>query len=720
VFGLHAGRNAQENGGWWGIAVNDWAFYGLLGIGTGAMYAAFAMSVIITYRGSGVVNFAVGAMAMIPAMVFAELRKSGDLVIPVIIIPRRYSLGEPMGLFPAAAIGLLVGMVVATIIYVLVIRLLRSAPPVTALVATVGLTLVLQALAVKGFGNVTLRVQSILPADVIRLGGRAFPVDRLWLLGTVCVLALAVVVVYRATRFGIATRAAFLNEKGAILLGLEPARLGLYNWLFASALAGVVGIIGSSLGGVSPFNFSLFVVPALGAALAARLKSITVAVAVGVCIGSFEAIAVHIVAQQQVPRFFLGGISTLVPFIAIVLALILVGKRLPNRATILEQAQVPVILGRANPWVWGVTIVLAIVVLASDDSTVRFAALQTLFISVLLMSISLITGLVGQVSLAQLSLAGFSAFMLSKFDTSLGFPLAPIAAVAVTVMVGTAVSVPALRVRGVQFAIVTFSLAVVLDDLLFRSPTFVGRGGLAEVDPPALGGRSFGIFDGGEFPSRSFGFGLLVVALGCALIVLGVRRGPMGRRFLAVRANERAAAASGINVARTKILGASIAAFLAAMAGLMFGYKATTFNGGGLSAQDGLQVLALGYLGGIGSIAGAVIGGLLAPSGLFSVVVLGGGSSIDQFLVTGVGLVVVAVAFPQGIAGSWQMFRQRMAESNGRRGGSHTDTSTVLSVTVGSMRAAEGDSESTSIEVVASLEPSRDQPESRDDGAWRP
>ena len=206
--------------------MNTWAFYALLGVGTGAMYAAFAMSVIITYRGSGVVNFAVGAMAMIPSMVFAELRRTGDLVLPFVLIPRRFSLGDPLDPVPAAAIALLVGTILSVIIYILVIRALRGSPPVTALVATVGLTLVLQALAVKGFGNVTLRVGSILPQQVVQLGGRPFPVDRLWLLLFVCVIAGGVMFVYRGTRFGIATRASFLNEKGAILLGLNPTPAG--------------------------------------------------------------------------------------------------------------------------------------------------------------------------------------------------------------------------------------------------------------------------------------------------------------------------------------------------------------------------------------------------------------------------------------------------------------------------------------------------------------
>ena len=635
--------------------MSTWAFFALLGVGTGAMYAAFSMSVIITYRGSGVINFAVGALAMIPAMVFAELRRTGDLVLPVVVVPRRWSLGDPLGFVPAALIAMFVGLTVSAVVFATVIRTLRTAPPITMLVATVGVTLVLQALAVKGFGNVNLRAPSILPDAVVEVFGRPLPVDRLYLLAMVVLLAFSVMAVYRGTRFGIATRAAFLSEKGAILLGLAPARLGLYNWLLASALAGAVGIIGSSLGGVSPFNFSLFVVPAFAAALAARLKSIPTALLVAVGIGAFEAVAVHLVAQRNVPTIFQGGISTLVPFAAIVIALMAVGSRLPNRAAILELAQPPVVITRPHPAMWTAVVVAAALVLASNDATIRFAAMQTLVVTTLLMSIGLLTGLVGQVSLAQLSLAGLCAFLLSRLDTAMGFPLAPIFAVAITVVVGTLVSIPALRVRGVQFAILSFSLAVVVDDLLFRSPTFVGQGGLAVVEAPVIGGVDLGIFGGDDFPSRRFGFLLLAAASACAALVIGVRSGPLGRRFLAVRANERAAAASGIDVARTKVLGAALSSFIAAVAGVMIGYKSTTLTGAGLSAQDGLALLALAYLGGIGSIGGAVVGGILAPSGLFTVAILGGGSSIDQFLLTGVGLVLVAVKFREGVSGSWTM-----------------------------------------------------------------
>ncbi len=168
------------------------------------------------------------------------------------------------------------------------------------------------------------------------------------------------------------------------------------------------------------------------------------------------------------------------------------------------------------------------------------------------------------------------------------------------------------------------------EQLFFRSPTFVGQGGIAEVRSPELFGIDLGIIGDGPFPRRIFGLVMLGFVVACALMVANIRRSSLGRRFLAVRINERAAAAAGINVARTKLLGAALASFLAAVAGVMFAYKSGgSFNGGGLEAQTGLEALALGYLGGVGYVSGAVIGGLLAPSGL-AIALITGGSPVGE------------------------------------------------------------------------------------------
>jgi branched-subunit amino acid ABC-type transport system permease component len=629
--------------------LSTWMLFLLLGVGTGALYAALAMGVIVVYRGSGVVNFSIGASAMFPAVVFAELRTSGDLLLPVVVIPNRYAIGDPMGLVPAGLIALTIGVLISVVAYLLIFRPLRSSPPLTAVIATVGLTIVLQGLAVKSFGTATVRTPAILPQNTVEVFGRTVPVDRFWLAGIVALLGVALAIMYRRSRFGLATRAASTNEKGATLLGYDGARLGMINWVLASLLVSSVGILSTSLGGVNPFNYSLYVVPALGAALAARLTSLPIALVAGIAIGSFETLSVHIVSQRSVPNFFLGGFSSLVPFLVIVGSLIFVGAALPNRATILERFQVHAPMPSRNPILWVGTPLVALAILSFGDATLRLATIQTMFVTTVLLSIVVLTGYVGQVSLAQLAFAGFSAFMLSRVDV-VPFPFGPLLAIAITTAVGTLIGIPALRIRGIQFAIVTFSAALVFEQLLFRSPTFVGSGGIARVDEPELFGIEFGILADGPFPRRIFGIAMLAVTMACALMVANIRRGPLGRRFLAVRINERAAAASGINIARTKLLGAAMASFLASVAGVMFAYKSVTFNGGGLEAQQGLEILALGYLGGVGYVSGAVIGGLLSPSGLGIALMTGGEPSVNLFILTGVGLILVTVLLPGGIS----------------------------------------------------------------------
>ena len=253
--------------------LSDNLFFLLLGLGTGSMYAALALGVIVVHRGTGVVNFALGAQAMFPAIVYAELRNSGDLLLPVVGIPARYGLGGPWGFLPAAALAIVVGAAISAAAYLLVFRPLRDAQPLTVVVATVALVIVLQGLALRSFGSQTVRTPSILPRSNIDLSGRSLPVDRLWMTLVVAVMAVLLTVLYRRTRFGIATRAGAENERGAVLLGFDLVRLGILNWMLAAVIVGSVGILVTPLSGVSPFNYTGFVVPALAAALAGRLKS---------------------------------------------------------------------------------------------------------------------------------------------------------------------------------------------------------------------------------------------------------------------------------------------------------------------------------------------------------------------------------------------------------------------------------------------------------------
>jgi branched-chain amino acid transport system permease protein len=205
------------------------------------------------------------------------------------------------------------------------------------------------------------------------------------------------------------------------------------------------------------------------------------------------------------------------------------------------------------------------------------------------------------------------------------------------------------RIRGIQFAIVTIAAATTIEEVLFGSPSFTGPGGVASVPQPELFGVNLGIIDVGAYPSKAFGYFVLFCVALCAVLVVNVRRTATGRRMLAVRANERAAAAAGINVPNTKLLGASIGSFVAAIAGVLLGYKYVDFSNVGFEAVRGLQVVALAYLGGIATVSGAFVAGAIAPAGLVFAL-LGSEASESQLLISGVGLIIVAIKFPGGIA----------------------------------------------------------------------
>ncbi|MGH9270500.1 MAG: branched-chain amino acid ABC transporter permease, partial [Ilumatobacteraceae bacterium] len=330
-----------------------WLLFPLLGLAAGAVYAAIAIGVILVHRGSGVVNLAAGAMAMFPAVVFVRLQTTGELVLPIVGLPGRIGLGDPWPLVPAFIVAVAMGALIGALAYLLIFRYLRDAPPITRLVASVGLTIVLQGAAVTQVGTTTERAEPILPDRLIEVQGSVLPTDRFWLVGVVVVIGSAIAALYRFTRFGLATRAAAENAKGAILMGQSPSRLGLGNWLLAAVVASVAGILMSPISGVNPFNYSLFVVPALAAALAARLRSFAVAMAAGIAIGMFEGFAVHLVSRRQVPDFLLGGIDTVVPFLAIVIVLVVFGRTVPDRGTILDRRFPEALMPSRRPYLAG-------------------------------------------------------------------------------------------------------------------------------------------------------------------------------------------------------------------------------------------------------------------------------------------------------------------------------------------------------------------------------
>ena len=292
------------------------------------MIASLALGLVLAHRSSGVVNLAHGAMGVYVAFAFFEFRETGDLVLPFLGLPARVhllarpTLASALGL--AAALAVLLGLIV----YALVFRPLRRSPALAKVVASLGLLLYLQEVVRLRFpvsGSSVVVRRPVLPEDPVRVLDAVVTENRL-LLALLAVLVTGVLAaVFRWTRWGLAVRAADENEKGALLVGLSPDRLGAAAWAIASLLAGFAVILIEPIAGISPTTTSLLVIPALAAALAGRLESFAATTAAGLGIGMVQSWVLGYAVRPEVtwiPSWVpTTGLQSVVPVVVIVAVL---------------------------------------------------------------------------------------------------------------------------------------------------------------------------------------------------------------------------------------------------------------------------------------------------------------------------------------------------------------------------------------------------------------
>jgi len=669
------------------VLVKDIIFYLLIGCGVGSLYAILGAGLVVSFKGSGVINFAAGAMAMYTAFQFDEAYTRGSIqlpwvnFLPVVRVPVTiHFVDGGFDLAPALIIAFLNAVLLGLLVHFLVFRPLRNAAPLGKVIGALGITIYLQGVALYNFGSAFRTPHGLLPDRTVNnfFGlGHALGENYIYLTVTALAVGAALWFVYEYTRFGLATRAAAGNEKGALLLGYSPEYLAAVNWVIASVLAGFAAIIvGPIQGTLTPVGLTAAVVPALGAALIGGLNSIMVAVVGGLGLGMIQSfVAGWLVVPGNAdwfPQWLRNGARDAIPLIVIVAVLYIKGKSLPVRGAI-EEKRLPLapqpkrIVPHLIIWP-AIAIVLSFIFTAEFS----FALSTTVITAVLMLSYVVVTGYVGLISLAQLTLAGVAGFFMARMmadgsvtagnpfpvsGLSLAWPIAMVLGVIVAVAVGLILGIPALRIRGVQLAVVTIAASIALQTLYFENDklTDVRAGGNAAVRSP-----TFLWFDIGSTGKQGLTdnpnftiFCVIVLALS-ALLVVNLRRSGTGRRFLSVRANERAAAAAGVSVARTKMLAFGIGAALAGVAGCLFAFQQESISSANFVYGLGLSILAFAYLGGITSVNGAIVGSLLAPAALL--VVLNNfyfkGAHLDDYtaILGGVGLILTAIRNPEGLA----------------------------------------------------------------------
>ncbi len=603
--------------------MKDVLLFAILGIGAGSSYALIALGIVLIQKGSGAVNFAQGAIAGCSAIFFASATNGG------------------MGKVTALLVALAGAAVLGILFYILVMRPLRTAPLLARIVATLGLMIVLSALAVKVWGSLSVVAPSLFPTNSLQIFKIAFGVDRRWLLGVTILLTVVLWAVYKFTSFGIATRAVAESERAASLLGLSPDVIGAANWALGCMLAAFAGVMIAPLTTLDISPLTLLVLPALAAALVGRFSSFGITTAVALGIGIIQSLLVRYWTQQ--------GVNDAVPFVIVIITMIAGGKLIPARGT-LSLARLPLAPRSRFRLVPALTVTAIVVLgLVTLNRTYQGGISTSLVTVIIALSAVVVTGFVGQISLMQMAFAGIGGFMVSKLGVNAGipFPWPILLAALVAVPVGIVLGAPAVRVRGINLAVVTLGAAVAVSAVIFQNAKWTGGVSGSQVPSPGL--FSFSL-DPEKYPVR-FGIFALIVTLLMVAAVINLRRSPFGRRMLAVRANERAAAVIGINVVATKLQAFALSAFIAGIGGGVLAYQLGAIAFERFSPMASITLLAIAYIGGIATVGGAIAAGVIVNGGVLYVLLSNvGGIASWWVVISGAALLLTAVTQPDGIA----------------------------------------------------------------------
>ncbi|HEX5096206.1 MAG TPA: ABC transporter permease, partial [Acidimicrobiia bacterium] len=574
----------------------------IIGLGAGASYALFAHGAVLIYRGSGLVNFAQGAVGTLAAYIaFVDLveKRSWDT-------------------WPAIAVGVVAAGIAALLFQATVLRALRRAAPIVRVIATIALLGLLQAVVAKRYGAGNQSVDHFLPDTVWKWGDIAVQEERVIIFVIAVVVTVGLWAWTRFTRVGLAINASAQNERAVQTLGWSPDRLAALTWTIGGILGGLAAVLAAPLTGLSATTFTVVVtVAGLGAALLGGFQSFPLTLLGGLIIGVGEAMAT--LYGNDIQDFFhqdlISGLNRMPAFLVILIVVVIRGRGLPLRSHVAERLPK---LGTGQISVRAVLLasaLTAVVLFGVMDEAWAQATYTSLATAIMVLSIVVLTGYAGQISLAQWALAGIGALIAGRFvRADVPIELAIVLGILLTIPVGLIFAVPALRTRGVNLAVVTLGLGFLVSEVVFANPNYLGSplDGGTKIGRVKLFGMKVDAFD---HPHAWAAVSLIAFVL-LALLVANLRRSRTGRRLIAVRTNERAAASLGISVFSVKLYAFAVSAALAAVAGILIGFRGQVVNYTEFNIFASINTLGNAVIGGLGYVLGAVFAAPMAINGL--------------------------------------------------------------------------------------------------------
>ena len=604
------------------------------GATAGLTLGAIALGVILVYRSTRVINFAAAEMGALGAAVLV-----------------RFVVNWNWNFLVAFVVCTALGGLLGAAVELLVVRRLFDAPRVVLLVATIGLA---QLLLVVQYSLPDLTAYSGFPTPFTvtwNIGGVLVNGEHLLVLTVLTVVALGLALFRARTKYGIAIRASASNRDAARLSGISVKRMSTTVWVIAAVLAVASTILTAPLSSATAAaNGTISIGPglllrALVAALLGRMRSMPVALGAGVAIGIAEAVVFYNWPDER-------GLLDAVLFV-VVLASVLVLVR-GEKAAIsggrwsfsprvrpvpasLDQVRWVRRLPQAGAGAGLVAAVLLPFVITSPSQQFLFA--RVLLYALVALSLTVLTGWAGQLSLGQFAIAGLGAFSAAALvREGVPFGTALVLATVIGAVAALVMGAPALRISGLYLAVVTMAFAVATASWLLFRPIFTEDRSIATLPRPLIGSISL-------VGQRAYYLASLVALVVVVAAVSRIRRSGVGRALLAVRDNEQAAASFGLSPTRVKLTAFGTAGAMAGLAGGLLAGLFVDLSPDRFIAIDSLQVVAIAVIGGLSSVTGVLLGSLW----VIGIPALFDETPEVRLLTSSAGLLVLLLYLPGGL-----------------------------------------------------------------------
>jgi branched-chain amino acid transport system permease protein len=553
-----------------------------------------------------VFNFAQGAVGMIAAFGYWELVTAHH--VPVLV---------------ALVIILILGASIAgAFVERVLMRRLHGASAERPVMVTLGLMVILTGLAAIIWSPSTQRTVGYMINGQFRLVGINIEYQYVLIIGVAIAVAIGLRALFYGTRTGYALRAVVDDPELVAMSGASPNRMSQYGWILGFMMAALAGVLLASTQttGLNIEAMTLLVVSGYAAAIVGRLKNIAVTFIAAVGIGLLENYVVNYVLPH-LSQSFVPDVTVALPMVFLFIALVMlpsVRLRAVGRLTTMRAPRVP--SGMESLVAGAVFFVVAVAAaLAFDNTEFKGTTVLTLggvvmTLGIVGLSLVLVTGYSGQVSLCQFSFMGIGAFVMGKVAGG-GSLLGLVAATAVCAAVGALIALPTIRLRDLYLALATFAFADAVANGFFTDTHIYGSGGV-NIGRIVLPSLSFG-GDAAEFLMVSAFFVL------AAWMVLAIRRSLFGRRLVALNDSPAAYATVGLNIGFTKVAVFAIAAGMAGLAGALYGTVQQTVGTSDFDIFPGIIFVLFVTIWSIRTVSGAFLAALtyvvlnqLWPSGL--------------------------------------------------------------------------------------------------------